>query len=97
MYEIVILGDTTKLIKVNISLREKKYFKYKSKYKKTNKYCKLENRTMKNPDRVIQQDDGRIRYEKDYNRVIGTRGEKGHIVIYDTKKDKIITSFPTQE
>ena len=52
---------------------------------------------MKNPDRVIQQDDGRIRYEKDYNRVIGTRVERGHIVIYDAKKDKIITSFLTQE
>ncbi|ORF06390.1 RHS repeat domain-containing protein [Snodgrassella alvi] len=86
-----------KIGKSKYNSKEKNYFQSKSKYKKPNQYRKLENRTMKNPDRVIQQRGGRIRYEKDYDRVIGTRGEKGHIVIYDPKKDKIITSYPTNE
>jgi len=50
---------------------------------------------MKQPTRVIRQNDGRIRYERDYGRVIGTRGEKGHVTIYDPVKDKVVTSYPS--
>lgn len=66
----------------------------KSKYKKPGQYQKLEDRTMRDPSRVINQADGRIRYERDYDRVIGTRGEQGHVTVYDPAKDKIITSYP---
>ena len=65
----------------------------KSKYKKPSQYKKLEDRTMKNPDRVVEQG-GKVRYEKDYDRVVGTRGETGHVVVHDKAKNKIVTSFP---
>ena len=34
-------------------------------------------------------------YEKDYDRVFGKNGEKGHVVVRDKAKDKVITSYPT--
>jgi hypothetical protein len=49
---------------------------------------------MKNYDRKIDQSNGRIRYERDYGRTIGTGGETGHVVIFDPNKNKIITSYP---
>ncbi|EMA1870376.1 RHS domain-containing protein, partial [Cronobacter turicensis] len=76
------------------SLKERTKLQAKSKYRKPSQYRKIENRTMKNPSRIIHQGDGRIRYEKEYDRVIGTRGEKGHVTIYDPSKDKIVASYP---
>ncbi|MCP3749733.1 RHS repeat-associated core domain-containing protein [Pseudomonas sp. SBB6] len=67
----------------------------KSKYRKPSQYKKLEDKTMNHPTRVVRQNDGRIRYERDYGRVIGTRGEKGHVTIYDPVKDKVVTSYPS--
>ena len=75
-------------------LKEKSKLQAKSKYKKPSQYKKLEEQTMKNPSKIIHQSDGRIKYERNYDRVIGSRGEKGHITIYDPIKNKIITSYP---
>ncbi|AVS67954.1 sugar-binding protein [Paracidovorax avenae] len=66
----------------------------KSKYKKPAQYKKLEDRTLRSPDRVIPQANGKTRYEKDYKRVIGTRGETGHVVVKN-RTGKIVTSFPS--
>jgi RHS repeat-associated protein len=66
----------------------------KSKYVKPSQYKKLEDRTMKTPDRITAQSNGRVRYEKDFGRVIGTKGENGQVVVFDKLKNKIITSFP---
>ena len=52
---------------------------------------------MKNPDRVIQQRNGRIRYEKGYNCVIGIRVEKEILLFMIQKEDRIITSYSTHE
>ncbi|MED0056524.1 RHS repeat-associated core domain-containing protein, partial [Escherichia marmotae] len=76
------------------SLKERIKLRSKSKYRKPSQYRKLEDRTMRDPSRVLHQSDGRIRYERDYDRVIGTRGEKGHVTIYDPAKGKVITSYP---
>ncbi|MDC8005031.1 DUF6443 domain-containing protein [Aureisphaera galaxeae] len=73
---------------------DKKKFPNKSKYKKPSQIEKLRRRTIKSPDGVIIQADGRVRYEKVFTRTIGTRGEKGHRVIVDIKKRKVVTSFP---
>jgi len=81
--------------KSKFSPKEQIKLQAKSKYRKPNQYRKSEDRTMNDPSRVIHQGDGRIRYERDYDRVIGTRGEQGHVTIYDPVKDKIITSYPT--
>ncbi|WP_339489405.1 RHS repeat-associated core domain-containing protein, partial [Pseudomonas rhizophila] len=81
--------------KSKFTAKEKTKLQAKSKYKKPSQYKKLEDRTIRDPSRTIIQGDGRIRYERDYDRVIGTRGEKGHVTIYDPKKDKIITSYPS--
>ncbi|CAN7171803.1 DUF6531 domain-containing protein [Acidovorax sp. LjRoot129] len=67
----------------------------KSKYKNPAQYKKLEDRTLRSPDRTIPQANGRTRYEKDYGRVIGTRGETGHVVVKDNT-GKIVTSFPSK-
>jgi len=50
---------------------------------------------MRDPSRTISQADSRMRYERDYDRAIGTRGKKGHVTIYDPVKNKIITSYPS--
>ncbi len=31
---------------------------------------------------------------KKYDRVIGARGEKGHVTRYDQSKDKVVKSYP---
>lgn len=49
---------------------------------------------MESADRVKRRGN-RVRYEKDFGRVIGTRGEEGHVVVFDFIKKKIITSFPS--
>jgi RHS repeat-associated protein len=68
-----------------------------SKYKHPRDIKKLEDRTMSQPDRIHTQRKGRIRYEKDFGRKIGTKGETIQRVVYDPKKDKIITSFPEKD
>jgi len=67
----------------------------KSKYKTPNQVEKLENRTIKNPDNIKTQGRNRVRFEKTFKRVIGTRGEKTVNVIIDMKKNKRVTSFPS--
>jgi len=69
----------------NRHIRRNKY-PSKSKYKKPSQRVKLEDRTMNNPTRVIKQEGSRVRYERDYGRVIGTRGETSHVVVHDTAK-----------
>ena len=49
---------------------------------------------MKKPDKVIVQDDGRIRYEKEFERKIGQNNQKRLRIVVDPKKNKRITSFP---
>lgn len=65
-----------------------------SKYLKPKDRIKLENRTISKYDTKIIQPDGRIRYERDFGRKIGTNGETKMRVIVDEKKNKIVTSFP---
>ena len=48
---------------------------HKGQYKKPSQVKKLENRTMNSPDKVTIQDNGRVLFEKQYGRVIGTKGE----------------------
>jgi hypothetical protein len=67
----------------------------KSKYKKPAQVKKLEAKTIKNPDKVTPQGGDRVLYEKKFDRVIGTKGEKIQRVVVDTKKNKRITSFPS--
>lgn len=77
----------------NRHVNRKKY-PTKSKYAKPSQRMKLENRTMSNPSKVTNQRNGRILYQKQYGRTIGTRGETVHRVVLDPIKNKIVTSFP---
>ena len=64
---------------------------------KCKNYKKLEERTIKKTDRKTTQPDGRVVYEKDLGRRIGTKGEeKLREVIYPVK-NKIIASFPEEQ
>ncbi len=51
------------------------------------------NRTVNNPDQVTHQRGGRTLYERNFGRVLGTRGEKIQRVAVD-KFGNVITSFP---
>jgi RHS repeat-associated protein len=73
---------------------DRKKYPDKSKYKKPNQVKKLEKKTMKDPDVETTQPDGRVRYDKDFGREIGTNGETSQRVIVDPKKNKVVTSFP---
>lgn len=54
---------------------------------KDKNYKKLEERTIKQPDRKTTQPDGRVVYEKDFGRRVGTKGEeKLRVVVYSVKK-----------
>ena len=61
---------------------------------KCKNYKKLEERTIKRPDRKTTQPDGRVVYEKDFGRRVGTKGEEKLRVVVDPVKNKIITLFP---
>ena len=67
------------------------------KYAKPKNYKKLEERTIKQPDRKTTQPDGRVVYEKDFGRRVGTKGEEKLRVVVDPVKNKIITSFPEEQ
>ena len=71
-------------------------FSTKAKFQKPSQRRKLEARTMKKYDKKIVQEDGRILYQKDFARVIGTRNETVVRVVVDENKHKIITSFPAK-
>jgi Pretoxin HINT domain len=77
----------------NRHISRKKY-PTKSKYKKPSQLKKLENRTIKSPDKVTRQGN-RTLYQKEYGRVIGNNGEKVHRVVVDEVKKKVVTSFPS--
>jgi RHS repeat-associated protein len=66
----------------------------KSKYSKPNQVKKLEDRSMKSPDKKTTQKNGRVTYEKDFKRKIGTNGQTTQKVVVDPNKNKIITSYP---
>ena len=66
----------------------------KSKYRKPSQRNKLEDRTMRNPDRTTTQGNNKVLYEKDYGRAIGTNGETFHRVVVNEVLNKITTSFP---
>ncbi len=70
-------------------------FKNKSKFKDPSSIKKGINKTIKNPDRITKQTDGRILYEKDFGKEIGTKGETVQRVIVD-KYGNVITSFPSK-
>ena len=70
----------------------RKKFPNKSKFKKPSQLKKLEKKAMQTEGTV--QRDGRTRFDKDFGREIGTKGETSIRVIVDTKKKKIVTSFP---
>jgi RHS repeat-associated protein len=75
----------------------KKKYPEKSKYTKPNQINKIIKRTIQNPDKVTVQKRNRILYQKDFKRKIGTRGETINRTVVDTKKNKIVTSFPSKE
>ena len=58
---------------------------------KDKNYKKLEERTIKQPDRKTTHPDGRIVYEKDFRRRVGTKGEEKLRVVVAPVKNKIIT------
>jgi len=58
---------------------------------KDKNYKKLEERTIKQSDRKTTQPDGRVVYEKDFGRRVGTKGEEKLRVVVDPVKNKIIT------
>ncbi len=58
---------------------------------KDKNYKKLEERTIKQPDRKTTQPDGRVVYEKDFGRRVGTKGEEKLRVVVDPVENKIIT------
>lgn len=68
----------------------------KSKFSKPNQIEKLNKKTVNKPDQVIKQNNGRVRYEKDFKRDIGTRGERTNVSVVDEKKGKRVTQFPKQ-
>jgi RHS repeat-associated protein len=76
---------------------DRKKYPDKGKYKKPNQVDKINDQTLSRPDRVIHQRGGRVRYEKDFGRKIGTRGQTTNVVVVDTKKNKIVTSFPKDD
>jgi len=84
-------GKPTKHIQ-NRHVDRKKYPK-KSKFKKPNQVEKLNGRTVKKPDRVVDQGN-RVRYEKDFGREIGTKGERTNVTVIDKKTKKRVTQFP---
>lgn len=73
---------------------DRKKYPDKSKYKKPQQREKLRQRTVEKPDRVENQGD-RIKYEKDFGREIGTKGERTNVVVVDQKTGKVVTEFPT--
>ena len=64
---------------------------------KCKNYKKLEGRTIKQPDRKTTQPDGRVVYEKDFGRRVGTKGEEKRRVVVDPVKNKIVASFPKEQ
>ena len=67
----------------------------KSKFKKPSQIDKIHKKTVNNPDRVIPQGN-RTRYEKDFNRDIGTRGERTNVSVVDNQSGGRVTRFPTK-
>jgi hypothetical protein len=65
----------------------------KSKYKKPNQIEKIQKKTINNPNRVEKQGRGRTAFEKDFKRVIGTRGETVNKTVLD-RNGKVVTSYP---
>lgn len=45
----------------------------------------------------MAQPDGRVVYEKDFGRRVGTKGKDKLRVVVDPVKNKIITSFPEEQ
>ncbi len=68
----------------------------KGKFVKPSQIDKLRKKTESKPDRVELQPDGRTRYEKDFNRDIGTKGERTNVSVTD-KKGKNVTQFPKRK
>ena len=58
---------------------------------KDKNYKKLEERTIKQSDRKTTQPDGRVVYDKDFGRRVGTKGEEKLRVVVDPVENKIIT------
>lgn len=67
------------------------------KYANPKNYKKLEECTIKKPNRKTTQPNGRVVYEKDLGRRIGTKGEEKLRVVIDPVKNKIIASFPEEQ
>ena len=67
------------------------------KYAKPKNYKKLEERTIKKSDRKTTQPDGRVVYEKDFGRRVGTKGKDKLRVVVDPIKNKIVASFPEEQ
>ena len=59
------------------------------KYAKPKNNKKLEERTIKQPDRKTTQPDGRVVYEKDFGRRVGTKGEEKLRVVVDPVKKRL--------
>lgn len=74
---------------------DRKKYPEKSKFKNPNQIEKINDRTVKKPDRVVDQG-SRTRYEKDFGRDIGTNGERTNTTVIDKRTGKRVTQFPKQ-
>jgi RHS repeat-associated protein len=72
----------------------KNKFPNKSKFIKPTQAKKNIEKVLKNPDRVTLQHNGNTLYEKEFDKVIGTRGEKIQRVAVDKYKE-LVTTFPS--
>jgi RHS repeat-associated protein len=70
-------------------------FPEKGKFKDPSKIKRDTDKTIRNPDRVTQQENGKTLYEKDLGREIGTRGETHQRLVTD-KYGNVVTTFPAE-
>lgn len=69
-------------------------FRSKSKFVKPSSMIKNAERVVKNPDKVTRQINGRMVFEKDFGRTIGTRGETIQRVVLEAD-GTVVTTFPS--
>lgn len=71
-------------------------FPAKSKFSNPSQVLKNVKRTVKRPDKVTCQANGRKLYEKDFGRQIGTKGETVQRVVIE-EDGNLVTTFPTKD
>lgn len=72
----------------------RKAFPGKSKFRDPSSIQKNVEKTVKNFDRLTPQNNGRLLYEKDFGKEIGTKGETIQRAVID-RYDNMVTTFPS--